>query len=102
MIMRDMKWECPECGARLTAASGCKFCPCCGYGQCGKWEALKTGLSFMLLVVLTSLCGWCTIDKYDDASPIPHLTNEQIKDHTKKQLEAQEIKDKKEMEAQSR
>ena len=99
---RADRWECPECGATMQFGSGCKHCPSCGYSVCGRMEVLKAGSSVMLMVMIVSLMTWCSIPKYDTKSPTTYLTKEQIVDLQKKQLEAQEIKDKKQMEARSK
>lgn len=51
--MADQKNVCPDCGARLQFASGCKFCPECGHGQCGR--IAENTAAFTLVMVLLAL-----------------------------------------------
>jgi hypothetical protein len=47
--MADQKNVCPDCGARLQFASGCRFCPECGHGKCGR--VAQTAAAFVVLLV---------------------------------------------------
>lgn len=77
--MTDMKRvkDCPECGTTLQFGSGCYHCPECGFGRCGKHEAIKTAASFVLMVVLISLMGWSAVD-FRPATPAPQLIDKEM------------------------
>jgi len=71
-----------------------------GYGEEGEgWQTLA---SAVFLLVLFSLMGWCTVDKYSTQPPVPALTKEQIRDLTAEQLAIQTMQINAEMERRSR
>ena len=35
ILLERNRTPCPECGFGLVAASGCAYCPSCGWGKCG-------------------------------------------------------------------
>jgi hypothetical protein len=52
--MADQKNICPDCGARMQFGSGCRFCPECGFGKCGRM-VVQTVVGFAAMLVCLAL-----------------------------------------------